>query len=128
MEIVFVRVFRVPCRRAGFDLLLEKMNGSLGIMRGPEQHPQRFADYFVICGLDKDSGLEPDKYFGESSSIFSRVYTRDEFSLAKREPRPRGFTLPSSIYVMSVVQFFFSQADRESVVLLGGFEIAILGN
>ncbi|XP_011631985.1 DENN domain-containing protein 5B isoform X5 [Pogonomyrmex barbatus] len=42
------------------------MNGSLGITRGPEQHPQRFADYFVICGLDKDSGLEPDKYFGDS--------------------------------------------------------------
>ncbi|XP_078048639.1 DENN domain containing pinstripe isoform X3 [Augochlora pura] len=42
------------------------MNGSLGIMRGPDQHPQRFADYFVICGLDKDSGLEPDKYFGDS--------------------------------------------------------------
>ncbi|XP_043260512.1 DENN domain-containing protein 5B isoform X2 [Colletes gigas] len=42
------------------------MNGSLGIMRGPEQHPQRFADYFVICGLDKDSGLEPDKYYGDS--------------------------------------------------------------
>ncbi|XP_046833213.1 DENN domain-containing protein 5B isoform X2 [Vespa crabro] len=42
------------------------MNGSLGISRGPEQHPQRFADYFVICGLDKDSGLEPDKYFGDS--------------------------------------------------------------
>lgn len=42
------------------------MNGNLGIMRGPEQHPQRFADYFVICGLDKDSGLEPDKYFGDS--------------------------------------------------------------
>jgi ribosomal protein L37E len=42
-----------------------RMNGSLGIVRGPEQHPQRFADYFVVCGLDKDSGLEPDKYFGE---------------------------------------------------------------
>lgn len=44
---------------------MERMNGSLGIVRGPEQHPQRFADYFVVCGLDKDSGLEPDKYFGE---------------------------------------------------------------
>ncbi|XP_020280148.1 DENN domain-containing protein 5B isoform X2 [Pseudomyrmex gracilis] len=41
------------------------MNGSLGI-GAREQHPQRFADYFVICGLDKDSGLEPDKYFGDS--------------------------------------------------------------
>lgn len=46
----------------------EKMNMSLGIgARGSEQHPLRFADYFVICGLDKDSGLEPDKYFGEFS-------------------------------------------------------------
>ncbi|XP_063989208.1 DENN domain-containing protein 5B isoform X1 [Diachasmimorpha longicaudata] len=43
------------------------MNGSLGLLRGgPDQHPTRFADYFVICGLDKDSGLEPDKYFGDS--------------------------------------------------------------
>ncbi|XP_067212616.1 DENN domain-containing protein 5B isoform X1 [Linepithema humile] len=43
------------------------MNMSLGIgARGSEQHPLRFADYFVICGLDKDSGLEPDKYFGDS--------------------------------------------------------------
>ncbi|XP_043268202.1 DENN domain-containing protein 5B isoform X2 [Venturia canescens] len=42
------------------------MNGGIGIIRGPDQHPTRFADYFVICGLDKDSGLEPDKYFGDS--------------------------------------------------------------
>ncbi|XP_031781796.1 DENN domain-containing protein 5A isoform X2 [Nasonia vitripennis] len=42
------------------------MNGSAPMLRGPEQHPGRFADYFVICGLDKDSGLEPDKYFGDS--------------------------------------------------------------
>lgn len=25
----------------------------------------RFADYFVICGLDYGSGLEPDKYSGK---------------------------------------------------------------
>ncbi|XP_012286548.1 DENN domain-containing protein 5B isoform X3 [Orussus abietinus] len=42
------------------------MNGGLEVLRGPEQHPARFADYFVICGLDKDSGLEPDRYFGDS--------------------------------------------------------------
>uniref|UniRef100_A0A8C7YIT1 Uncharacterized protein n=1 Tax=Oryzias sinensis TaxID=183150 RepID=A0A8C7YIT1_9TELE len=24
----------------------------------------RFADYFVICGLDTDSGLEPDELSG----------------------------------------------------------------
>ncbi|XP_033217392.1 DENN domain-containing protein 5B isoform X4 [Belonocnema kinseyi] len=52
------------------------MNGSLAILRGPEQHPARFADYFVICGLDKDSGLEPDKYFGDSlhSTPLDRAY------------------------------------------------------
>ncbi|XP_044007841.1 DENN domain-containing protein 5B isoform X3 [Aphidius gifuensis] len=53
------------------------MNGSMGLHRtGPEQHPARFADYFVICGLDKDSGLEPDKYFGDSlqSTPLDRAY------------------------------------------------------
>lgn len=25
----------------------------------------RFADYFVICGLDIDSGLEPDRLCGK---------------------------------------------------------------
>lgn len=53
-----------------------KMNGSLEITRGPEQHPHRFADYFVICGLDKDSGLEPDKYFGEYSRHSRFPFTR----------------------------------------------------
>lgn len=24
----------------------------------------RFADYFVICGLDLDTGLEPDRFVG----------------------------------------------------------------
>ncbi|KAI4485582.1 hypothetical protein M0802_012704 [Mischocyttarus mexicanus] len=47
--------------------------GSLGIPRGPEQHPQRFADYFVICGLDKDSGLEPDKYFAQGKRNLVKV-------------------------------------------------------
>lgn len=43
-------------------------SGPVGSTRGApdQQHPARFADYFVICGLDKDSGLEPDKYFGQS--------------------------------------------------------------
>lgn len=27
--------------------------------------PSRFADYFVICGLDTDTGLEPDELSGE---------------------------------------------------------------
>lgn len=28
------------------------------------QPNQRFADYFVICGLDLDTGLEPDRFAG----------------------------------------------------------------
>lgn len=28
----------------------------------------RFADYFVICGLDLDTGLEPDRFAGTYSS------------------------------------------------------------
>lgn len=27
--------------------------------------PSRFADYFVICGLDTETGLEPDELSGE---------------------------------------------------------------
>lgn len=40
----------------------------------------RFADYFVICGLDLDEGLEPDRFAGEShkmlkiSLLLSRVW------------------------------------------------------
>ena len=32
-----------------------------------ESDPQssRFADYFVICGLDLDTGLEPDRFAGK---------------------------------------------------------------
>lgn len=30
----------------------------------------RFADYFVICGLDLDTGLEPDRFAGNVHKIF----------------------------------------------------------
>lgn len=33
----------------------------------PQPRPtttNRFADYFVICGLDLDTGLEPDRFAG----------------------------------------------------------------
>lgn len=29
----------------------------------------RFADYFVICGLDLNSGLEPDKFAGNCYNL-----------------------------------------------------------
>lgn len=32
----------------------------------------RFADYFAICGLDFDSGLEPDRLCGE---LFTNIKT-----------------------------------------------------
>lgn len=33
----------------------------------------RFADYFVICGLDLDTGLEPDRFAGN-------VYTHIQYA------------------------------------------------
>lgn len=30
----------------------------------PQRQTNRFADYFVICGLDLDTGLEPDRFAG----------------------------------------------------------------
>lgn len=31
----------------------------------------RFADYFVICGLDLDTGLEPDRFAGKTIQIYT---------------------------------------------------------
>ncbi|XP_055601274.1 DENN domain-containing protein 5B isoform X2 [Uranotaenia lowii] len=41
-----------------------------------QQQWSRFADYFVICGLDLDSGLEPDLFAGDSlhCSPLDRAY------------------------------------------------------
>ncbi|XP_051818734.1 DENN domain-containing protein 5B isoform X2 [Antechinus flavipes] len=33
---------------------------------GPASAPSRFAHYFVLCGIDADSGLEPDELAGEN--------------------------------------------------------------
>ncbi|XP_072510476.1 DENN domain-containing protein 5B isoform X4 [Notamacropus eugenii] len=33
---------------------------------GPTSAPSRFAHYFVLCGIDADSGLEPDELAGEN--------------------------------------------------------------
>lgn len=33
----------------------------------------RYADYFAICGLDFDSGLEPDRLCGKQMSCSSQV-------------------------------------------------------
>lgn len=40
--------------------------------------PNRFADYFVICGLDLDTGLEPDRFAGKCLlCVCVRAYTLD---------------------------------------------------
>uniref|UniRef100_A0A3B5LZU5 Uncharacterized protein n=1 Tax=Xiphophorus couchianus TaxID=32473 RepID=A0A3B5LZU5_9TELE len=33
----------------------------------------RFADYFVICGLDTESGLEPDELSGKPISRWDKI-------------------------------------------------------
>lgn len=75
-----------------FDDTCVTMNGSIGILRGPVQHPTRFADYFVICGLDKDSGLEPDKYFGESEYTFKTQRCTRTCLLSLSSSRVKNFT------------------------------------
>lgn len=42
----------------------------------------RFADYFVICGLDTESGLEPDELSGKTQSrlrLFSTLISTHLF-------------------------------------------------
>lgn len=36
---------------------------------GGSSAPGRFADYFVICGLDTETGLEPDELSGEWPAV-----------------------------------------------------------
>ncbi|EDS27756.1 rab6-interacting [Culex quinquefasciatus] len=47
-----------------------------GLNESVQQQYTRFADYFVICGLDLDSGLEPDLFAGDSlqCSPLDRAY------------------------------------------------------
>uniref|UniRef100_A0A1Q3F815 Ras signaling inhibitor st5 n=1 Tax=Culex tarsalis TaxID=7177 RepID=A0A1Q3F815_CULTA len=47
-----------------------------GLNESVQQQFTRFADYFVICGLDLDSGLEPDLFAGDSlqCSPLDRAY------------------------------------------------------
>ncbi|XP_058466909.1 DENN domain-containing protein 5B isoform X2 [Malaya genurostris] len=47
-----------------------------GLNESVQQQFCRFADYFVICGLDLDSGLEPDLFAGDSlhCSPLDRAY------------------------------------------------------
>jgi hypothetical protein len=41
-------------------------NKSTSDVSKSEKPQSRFADYFVVCGLDLDSGLEVDKYAGKT--------------------------------------------------------------
>ncbi|XP_055707091.1 DENN domain-containing protein 5A isoform X3 [Phlebotomus papatasi] len=56
----------------------EATSSSSSSHNGPPGAPQhrKFADYFVICGLDLDTGLEPDRFSGDSlhCSPLDRAY------------------------------------------------------
>lgn len=54
-----------------------------------KQKMNKFADYFVICGLDFNSGLEPDKYGGEFKTMIKFFYTRKHHILCYRGPYAR---------------------------------------
>jgi hypothetical protein len=45
----------------------------------------RLADYFVICGLDLNSGLEPDRFAGELRLlvVFDRLQTHAQRSFLR---------------------------------------------
>lgn len=54
----------------------------------------RFADYFVICGLDTESGLEPDELSGK------HISRRENVGLMLQ---PRGQYLPFLVVAFSVM-------------------------
>lgn len=52
--------------------------------------PSRFADYFVICGLDTETGLEPDELSGECAPSPGRCPRGPALSREPCEGRARG--------------------------------------
>ena len=38
-----------------------------------QEKPNRFIDYFVICGLDETSELEPDRLAGKNECLYLRI-------------------------------------------------------
>lgn len=44
----------------------------------------RFADYFVICGLDPDTGLEPDRFAGMYTSFYQYYYHYHNYYYQKK--------------------------------------------
>ncbi|KYQ60182.1 DENN domain-containing protein 5A [Trachymyrmex zeteki] len=101
------------------------MNGSLGITRGPEQHPQRFADYFVICGLDKDSGLEPDKYFERFVEQLRTGAKPSTFRLPVRLPLKTGTRWTDPMYWLLVV---FAGDSLQCTPLDRAYKSKVLGH
>ena len=43
----------------------ESCSSTIPPTRPTPDQTNRFADYFVICGLDLDTGLEPDRFAGK---------------------------------------------------------------
>ncbi|XP_053684603.1 DENN domain-containing protein 5B [Sabethes cyaneus] len=67
---------RASSSLTGSTTSLESNGKPKGLNDSVQQQFSRFADYFVICGLDLDSGLEPDLFAGDSlhCSPLDRAY------------------------------------------------------
>lgn len=50
----------------------------------------RFADYFVICGLDTESGLEPDELSGKHISHLGKCRADAGAKKKKKEEEERN--------------------------------------
>lgn len=59
---------------------------------GPGAAPCRFAHYFVLCGIDAESGLEPDELAGEGGC--GALWGRGAAAKCPRTPPPRAGTAP----------------------------------
>lgn len=59
---------------------------------GPGAAPCRFAHYFVLCGIDAESGLEPDELAGEGGC--GALWGRGAAAKCPRTPSPKAGTAP----------------------------------
>uniref|UniRef100_A0A8C1T1L1 DENN/MADD domain containing 5A n=1 Tax=Cyprinus carpio TaxID=7962 RepID=A0A8C1T1L1_CYPCA len=78
----------------------------------------RFADYFVICGLDTESGLEPDELSGKTQSRLRLFSTLISTHLFNFEQSPLRRTFKSKVLAHYPDNVEWNPFDQDAVGML----------
>lgn len=66
----------------------DKCSESVHSFRSETAATNRFADYFVICGLDLNEGLEPDRFAGKMNVCCNQIWFYSPLIIETKEIIP----------------------------------------